>query len=346
MPRLLIGALLVLAGCAASAEPVDDEINAALKGIKAPGVSVIAVKDGKVVLEKGYGLANVEHRVPMTKDSVHEMASVSKQFTAASILLLDQEGKLSVNDKISKYFPKQGPAWDKVTILQLLHHTSGVADYLGPLGDVGKEWTKKEMVDAIGKKPLEFEPDSKWEYSNSGYMLLGLIVEQASGASLGAFLKRRIFDPLKMTQSCLNNTRGIVSNRADGYDLGDKGALVKEEFTSDSLSATGDGEVMSTVGDLWRWTDALHHGRVLDARHYELMTTPSKPSLDNGLGYGCGIGVSGEGKGRVYSHGGGWTGTSTSVSYCPGQNFFYAVLCNMGGAETGAIEKILEKRYN
>lgn len=340
------GLLFLLAAPSAFADPVDDELAAALKTVKAPGVSVMAAKDGKVMLEKGYGLANVEHKVPMTKDSVHELASVSKQFTAVAILLLAQDGKLGVEDKISKYFPGQGDDWDKITVLHLLHHTSGLPDYLEVLADISKDWTAKQMAEAVGNKPLNFEPGSKFEYSNTGYMLLGLIIEKASGKGLGEFVKTRLFEPTKMSKSRLNTMAAVVPGLAYGYDPDDKGGWVRETFTSESLCVTGDGEIMSTVGDLWKWNEALHHGKILDAKHYEIFITPTKVSAQNGSGYACGIIVIERNGVKVFSHSGGWTGTTTTVSYNPTSRLFYAVLCNMGGADPGPVLSVLRKHFD
>lgn len=308
-----------------------------LEKVGAPGVSVFAARGERVIVDEAAGFANLEHRVRMRKESVHELASVSKQFTAAAILLLVQEGKLSLDDPLTKFYPDAHEDWKKITILHLLHHTSGLPDYLTELRFLTREWSNAQMVESIKKKPLEYEPGSKWEYSNSGYMVLGVIIETVSGNTAKEFYSERFWKPLQMNRTFLNDSREIIRDRADGYDMGDEG-LLREDYTSRSLSSRGDGHIMSTTRDLWTWCRALYSNKVLDDKHLKIMLTPSKSSItevgEEKHGYACGLVTTQRADGvTFYSHEGGWAGTSTYMVYNPHNQMFFAALANLSRAD-------------
>ncbi len=342
--RVAAPVLLVAIGALAKAQTLEE----VLAKVKAPGVSVFAAKGDKVIVEEAAGYANLEHKVKMRPDSVHELASVSKQFTAAAILLLAQEGKINLDDPLSKFFSDSHDDWKKVTVLHLLHHTAGLPDYLTELKDLTKEWSNNEMIASIKDKPLEFAPDSRWAYSNSGYMVLGVLVEKISGQSARAFYRERFWEPLGMKRTYLNDSRAIIDDRADGYDQGRFG-LQREEYTSRSLSAAGDGHVMSTTRDLWTWCRALHEGKVLNAEYLKKMLTPAQASLKESdgqkHGYACGLVTTERSDGvTFYSHEGGWAGTATYMVYNPQNQVFFSAMANKSGTDKNPYADYLAKK--
>ncbi|MHB1205357.1 MAG: serine hydrolase domain-containing protein [Rhodospirillaceae bacterium] len=259
---------------------VDAAVGKLMAEGRTAGAEVGVMRDGQLILAKGYGLANIELNVPVKADTVFRVGSITKQFTAAALLLLAEEKKLSVDDKLSKYFP-DFPRGDEVTLRNVLNHTSGIHNYTDPKSgiDQHKDMTTAEMVRNIqGLSPLyDFEPGTKYTYSNSGYFLLGAIVEKMSGQPLGAFMKARLFDKAGMSQTAMDDVQEIVPNRASGYDpvKDSKGQFRNTTYASMTWPA-GAGAVRSTVGDLAKWHFALFNGKVLSAASLKEMTTPGR----------------------------------------------------------------------
>lgn len=287
--RLVLPLLAILAGAAGAETPAGDKglearVDAAVGKPMAEGrtvgTEVGVMRDGKLILAKGYGLANIELGTPVKADTVFRIGSITKQFTAAALLLLAEEKKLSVDDKLSKYFP-DFPRGEEVTLRQVLNHTSGVHSYTDPKAgiDPHKDMATAEMVRNIqGLSPMyDFEPGTKYTYSNSGYFLLGAIVEKMSGQPLGAFLKARLFDKFDMSRTAMDDVREIVPNRASGYDVvkESKGQFLNTTYASMTWPA-GAGAMRSTVGDLAKWHDALFNGKVLSPASFKDMTTPGR----------------------------------------------------------------------
>jgi CubicO group peptidase (beta-lactamase class C family) len=182
----------------ATARNIDHVVNQQMVANTIPGVSLAVLRKGKIVLLKSYGLANVEHRVPVISETVFQSGSIGKQFTAAAVMILVQENKLSLEDKFSKYFPGVPDTWKDITIRQLLTHTSGLGDY-PPEIDLKRDYTEDELISAFKKTPLDFQPGSNWNYSNVGYVMLGILIRKVTGKFYGDFIKERIFQPLQMT---------------------------------------------------------------------------------------------------------------------------------------------------
>src|SRR4026208_2250122 len=177
---------------------VDDLGGHEMSAHQIPGVSLAVLRRGKIILLKSYGLANVEHQVPVKAETIFQSGSMGKQFTAAAVMLLVQENKLSLDDKISKYFPDVPPTWKDITIWNLLTHTSGLGDY-PPEIDLKRDYTEDELFAAFKKAPLDFQPGSSWNYSNIGYATLGILIRKITGKYYGDFIRERIFEPLQMT---------------------------------------------------------------------------------------------------------------------------------------------------
>src|SRR5579875_3425793 len=291
-----------------------------------PGASLLVVEDGKPVIERGYGYANLEQHIKAGPDTDYRLASVTKQFTAASILLLKQDGKLHLDDPVRKWLPELPASDAAITIRHLLTHSSGLIDYedLIPPGTTQQIDDNDVLRLIAAQHRLYFPPGSAHRYSNGGYVLLGLIVQRASGMDLADFMRRRIFEPLDMHHTLLyEHDRGPqVPNRAWGYSLIDgKWTRTDQDVTS---ATRGDGGVYSNVADLARWDAALYSDKLLDADSRKLMFTPKDPADDPDTDYGFGWRISGD----TVWHSGESIGFRNVIIRWPGQHLAVVILSN------------------
>jgi CubicO group peptidase (beta-lactamase class C family) len=288
--------------------------------------SVLVAQDGKVLLDKGYGFANLEWDVPNTPTTKFRLGSITKQFTAASILLLEEQGKIKVEDPVKKYMPDAPAAWDKITIFHVLTHTSGIPSFTSFPDFESREaqaMTPEKLVEWFRDKPLEFEPGTKWNYSNSGYVLLGYLIEKISGQSYSEFVQQNIFTPMGMKDSGHDSNSAIIAHRAAGYTPGKSGA-VNAGFVHMSIPFSA-GALYSTTEDLLRWEQGLFGGKVLTAASLAKMTTPFKQD------YAFGLGVSTQNGHKMIAHDGGIQGFNTALAYYPDDKLVVAVLANVNG---------------
>lgn len=294
-----------------------------------PGAAAIVVKNGQVVLRKGYGMANLELGVPDSPDMVFEIGSVTKQFTAAAILLLAEQGKLRLEDDITKYLPDFPTPGETVTIEHLLTHTSGVPSYTGMpewFARVREDMKLEDLIGLFKGKPLDFKPGEQTRYSNSGYILLGAIVEKASGKSYEQFVEEEIFQKLGMSHSRYGHAEELVPLRAAGYSRDGEGFRPANYLSMTQPYAAG--SLMSTVDDLALWDRALAGETLLKKASIERMFTSAKLTSGRQIRYGYGIGVTElEGK-RVQEHGGGIFGFVCYVMRVPEERLFVAILAN------------------
>jgi len=301
-----------------------------------PGVSVAVVQNGKVVLAKGYGQANVELSVPATADTVYQLASVSKTFTATAVMLLVREGRLALDDKLSTRLSDLPAAWGDVTVRQLLNHTSGIKGYTSVEGFdklSRKDFSQAEILELVAKDPLEFPSGEKWNYSNTGYFLLGMLIETASGKPYGEFMAERIFRPLGMDHTRLNDLRDLIPGRAQGYEWNGQ-HLRNGEYVSPTQPFAA-GALVSTVNDLVKWDAALANHTLLDQATLEEMWTPTK--LEEGeAGYGYGWQTGKTNDHRVIRHGGGIPGFSTELARYVDDGLTVIVLTN---SDSGQAER-------
>lgn len=329
---------------AARADQVDDYVKAQMRERHIPGAAVAVVKDGRLVKAEGYGLANVELNVPATKETVFEIGSISKQITAAAIMLLVEEGKINLDEKISKYLPNTPESWSKVTVRNLLTHTSGIKSYTGLSGfELTKRLKRDEFIKAIGAFPLEFEPGERWIYSNTGYNLLGFIIESVTGASYWDFVGTRIFKPLGMNQTANRDPQFIVPNRADGYEWED-GKLVGRDYDlTDVFSA---GAIVSTVVDLAKWDAALRGETLLKKESKKQIWTQVVFNNGKPYPYGFGWNVTEFRSRKLLSHGGQTAGFAANISRYVDDNLTVIVLTNLGDIGLGgAIARGIAKIY-
>lgn len=341
MFQRIILALLLASSCFAQ-DKISNESVARMEQIVqsyVPGKfmgTVLVAQDGKIVLDKGYGFANLEWDVPNTPTTKFRLGSLTKQFTAASILLLEERGKLKVDDPVKKYMPNAPVAWDKITIFHLLTHTSGIQNFTGfPDYDSTQAipTTPEKLVERFQDKPLEFEPGTKWNYSNSGYVLLGYLLEKISGQSYAEFLQQNIFMPLGMKDSGYDSNSAIIAHRAMGYAQG-KSAPVNAGFVDMSIPFSA-GALYSTTEDLLRWEQGLFGGKVLTAASLTKMTTPFKQD------YAFGLGVSANNGHKMFAHDGGIQGFNTFLGYFPDDKLVVAVLANLNGPFADQIARNL-----
>ena len=294
--------------------------------------SVLVARDGKVILSKGYGSANLEWEVPNSPSAKFRLGSITKQFTAACILLLEERGKLKVEDPVKKYMPDAPAAWDKVTIFHLLTHTSGIPSFTGFPDYHSTEatpTTPEQLVARFRDKPLEFQPGEKWNYSNSGYVLLGYLIEKISQQSYSQFVQENIFNPLGMKDSGYDSNTAVILHRASGYSPGDKG-ISNAGYIDMSIPLSAGG-LYSTTEDLLRWEQGLMGGKLLSAASLQKMTTPFKSD------YAFGLAVHTANGHKVIEHNGGIEGFNTALAYYPEDKLTVVVLANLNG---GAPESI------
>ncbi|MBA3317334.1 MAG: beta-lactamase family protein, partial [Gemmatimonadales bacterium] len=301
-----------------------------------PGLSVAVLRGDSVLLARGYGFANLEHRVPATDSTIYQSGSVGKQFTAAAIVSLAREGKLGLGDPIRKYLPEGPPAWRTVTIRHLLTHTSGIPDYTGDRVDFRRDYTEEQLAKVYARLPLQFAPGATWSYSNTGYALLGFIVRRVTGKFYGDYLRERVFQPLDMRTARVISESDIVPNRAAGYVL-EKGELKNQSWVSPTLNTTADGALYLTVRDMAQWAIGLNHARVPDSVGLAASWTPVRLNDGGAYPYGFGWGVDEQRGHPRIGHGGSWQGFRTSIQRYPEFDLTVIALANLDAALPEAI---------
>jgi len=313
-----------------------------------PGCSIGVIKDGKLVYKRGYGSANLDYNVPLTSESVFYIASTSKQFTAASILLLVRRGTISLDDDIRKYFPELPKYEVPITVNHLVHHTSGVRDYLELMGMAGRKMDEpfgnEEAVELIARqKGLNFKPGEKFSYSNSNYVLMAEIVRRVSGKSLREFAGENIFRPLGMTNTHFNDDRtAVVKNRVVSYAPASAGRY--SQFIK-TIEAMGDGNLLTTVEDLAKWDQNFYDNKVGGEGFSQRMLTRTKLNNGEEIPYAFGLGNEVYKGLKAVAHGGGFMGFRTEMIRFPEQRFTAICLCNVGSANPGALARQIADIY-
>ncbi len=334
---LLALASLALSPPAEPSGPVADEtlakrIDAVMAEIYKPGepgAAIIVRKDGRTVLRKGYGMADLELGVPVEPDMVFRLGSITKQFTSVSTLLLAQEGKLGLQDEITAFLPDYPTQGRRITVEHLLTHTSGIQSYTDmaewlPLWR--KDFPLKELIDLFKDKPMQFEPGESWAYNNSGYILLGAIIEKVSGQSYEAFLEDRIFKPLGLKQTYYDRTERIIPRRVRGYERG-KGGFVNAAYLSMTQPYAA-GSLASTVDDLAAWSDAVFSGKLVRKEWLDKAFTSYRLRNGESSGYGHGWFIGDFAGHRSIEHGGGINGFTSYEMTLPEDRVFVAILTN------------------
>jgi CubicO group peptidase (beta-lactamase class C family) len=318
-------------------DSVEQYIQSEMQRQHIPGLALLVARDGKIVQAQGYGLSNVELQAPVKAETVFQSGSMGKQFTATAVMMLVEDGKIALDDPVSKYFKDAPPSWSEVTIRELLSHTAGFTDYPNNF-DFRRDYTEAQLLKIVEGIPLAFPPGTKWSYSNLGYLTLGVLIHRVTGKFYGDFLQERIFQPLGMSTTRIISEADIVPNRAAGYRLV-KGELKNQEWVSPTLNTTADGALYFSVLDLAKWDAALYTEKLLKQASLDEMWTIAK--LKNGKpnsgDYGFGWEMVTKNGHRVIGHGGAWQGFRTHISRYVDDKLTLVVLTNLDGANPGKI---------
>ena len=346
--RRLLGSGLLFAVAAAAAAATPEQVSRIDRIFReaypqtGPGAAVLVIQDGKPVLRKGYGMAEIELGVPIRPDMVFRVGSVTKQFTAACILKLVEQGRLSLSDDLRKYLPDYPyPAGvRRVTIEQLLTHTSGIKNYTEVPSRYPKQpkedWTLSRLIEAFRNEPFDFEPGTSWHYDNSGYILLGAVLEAVTGKPYAEVVSSWIFEPLGMKDTRYGNDAPIIPRRVSGYQTGPDG-IVNAYYVSMTQPYAAGG-IVSTVDDLAKWQAALDTDKILSAESRRRMWTPVTLPDGTLTRYGFGWGIWSWQGHSVVEHGGRINGFSTANLRLPDDHLYVAVLSNcLGCAEPRAL---------
>lgn len=310
----------------ARGDTVDDYVRQQMTGHRIPGAELLVIRDGKRLKEGSYGYANLELKVPVQPQSLFEIGSLTKQFTAAGILLLKQENKLALDERISEYLQVTPASWAGVTVRHLLTHTSGIKSYTGL---DGFEWrrhlSQKEFIEKIGAYPLEFAPGASWKYCNTGYSLLGYIIENVSGEDYWSFMGKRIFGPLGMNSTTNRWPALVLANRVSGYEQTNHVWINRDPDVTDVFAA---GAIVSTAPDLEQWLDGLDGGKILGEESKKEMWTPTVLTSGKTSDYGFGWFIGTFAGHRNVGHSGATSGFSASIQRFPENHLDVILLTN------------------
>lgn len=327
--------LLHATAALAEAPPLADQIDAALAPLfkaDAPGATVIVTRDGKPVFRKAYGQADIGKKAPMQPDMQLRLGSITKQFTAVAILMLAEQGKLSLQDDITRFLPDYPTKGQRITIEQLLQHKAGIRNYTSMASfwlTMGTDKSVAQMIDVFKDEPLDFTPGERWAYSNSGYFLLGAVIEKVSGQRYADFIAQHIFEPLGMRDTAYEGHERSEKRRITGYREAFFGGYKPDADISMSLPFSA-GALVSTVDDLARWDDAITSGKLLKAESWQQAFTPCTLPKQAPCTYGYGWTVGKLRGHKMISHGGDIPGFNGQAVRLPDDKVFVAVLGNGG----------------
>jgi uncharacterized protein (TIGR03435 family) len=322
---------------------IDRYVAAEMKKNHAPGLAVGVYRRGEILLAKGYGLANVELNVPVTPQTIFQSGSVGKQFVSAVVMMLVEEGKIRLDDSIVQYFPDAPGWWKPILVRNLLSHTSGLAEYETPERGGRKgpfylrlDFTEDELVKKIEALPMEAKPGDMWNYRNTNYVLLGIMIHKITGKHYAEFLQERLFKPWDMTATRLISDADIIPNRAAGYEPNGPRGIRNQDFVSPTFNSTADGTLYFNVLDLAKWDEALYGTSLLKQSSLDRMWTvyPLNDGKPNPANYGFAWRISALNGHRVIEHGGAWQGFTCHIARYPDDALTVVVLTNLAG--TGA----------
>jgi CubicO group peptidase (beta-lactamase class C family) len=340
--------LLLPAHFARGAQP-DDEVARAVRAEMAkqhiPGLALLISRHGVPIRAEGFGFANLELNVPVTPNTIFQSGSIGKQFTATGVMLLLEEGKIALDDPLSKYFADGPSWWSEVTIRELLSHTAGFTDYPKDF-DLRKDYSEEELLKLVEAIPPAYPPGTDWKYSNLGYVTLGILIHKVTGQYFGDFLQESVFKPLGMSTTRIMSEADIIPNRAAGYRL-ENGQIKNQEWVSPSANSTADGSLYFTILDLAKWDAALYTEKALKESSKRQMWTVADLSdgKPNRASYGFGWFVESQKGHRVVEHNGRWQGFSTQISRYLDDGITVAVLTNQGNCDPHLIADEVAAAY-
>ena len=333
---------LGLGAPAIQSQSVDDYLAQEMKALHIPGLALGVYRNGEIVKAQGYGLANVELNVPVKPETIFQSGSVGKQFAATAVMMLVEEGKVGLDDAITKYFPGAPDAWNNIKVRNLLSHTSGLAEYesderTGPSGPfyLRLDFTEDELLKKAEALPFDFQPGEKWSYRNTNYLLLGFLIRKVTGEFYGDYLQERIFKPLGMNATRIISEADIIPNRAAGYQLV-KGELKNQDWVSPTFNSTADGALYFTVLDLAKWDAALYTEKLVKKSSLDQMWTVAKlnDGKPNKSNYGFAWTIDQMNGHRVIEHGGAWQGFTTYIARYVDDKLTVVVLTNLDSAHS------------
>ena len=320
---------------------IDSLATAALRNGPVAALSIAVVKGRDTLVMKGYGLADLENDVPATAETVYRIGSITKQFTSSAVMQLVEQGKVGLDDDITKYFPGYPTHGQRILVRHLLNHTSGIPSYT----DIPKRWGRVATLDLphdsllalVSSDSLMFAPGSAFYYNNTGYYMLGMLIEKVTGQTYADYLAQHLFSPLGMKSTRYCATGPVIKHRAQGYG-NDRGTLVNAQYLSmDNPFAAG--ALCSTVGDMVRWESALFGGKVVGASSLAQMTTPAKLTSNRPMPYGFGLVPDTVAGHHVIGHGGGINGFISHEEYYPDDTLTVVVLANTAPAPSQAVAR-------
>ena len=322
---------------------VDSLVNSELQKQNIPGLSVVIVRDGKIDYVKGYGLANIEHKVTVKPETIFQSGSVGKQFTAFAIMLLVENGKMNLDDRLTKFFPDAPASWDSVTVKNLLTHTAGFGEYTNDF-NYWADYTEDSLYRIFVKKPLTFKPGEKSQYSNMGYATLGLIISKVTGRFYGEFLKQHIFEPLGMSTARIISEADIVPNRAAGYRLVNE-EIKNQEWVSPTINTTADGSLYVSALDMAKWEAGLNAAKLLKKESYDAMWSPVKLNDGSTYPYGFGWRIDTINDKKILEHDGTWQGFESTIMRYPEKKLAVIVFANLLRTNSNKIVTRIMKLY-
>src|SRR5580692_10546675 len=333
---MIIGST-VIAIAADQPDAIDKYVQAEMARQKIPGLALLVSRSGRVVRAHGYGLANVELQVPVKPETIFQSGSMGKQFTATAVMMLVEEGKIGLEDPLTKFFPGAPAAWTQVTIRELLSHSAGFTDYPKNF-DMRKDYTEAQVLKIVEAIPLAYTPGTRWSYSNLGYLTLGIVIHKVTGEFYGDFLQERIFRPLGMNTTRIISEADIVPNRSAGYRLV-KGELKNQEWVSPMVNTTADGALYFSILDLAKWDAALYTEKLLKKTSLTQMWTvaPLRGGQPNSAHYGYGWFIRAQEGHRLIEHDGEWQGFVTQISRYVDDRLTVVVLTNLAEAKPDRI---------
>lgn len=343
---VIISLYVMLQPAFASDEAVNKYLQCEMHRLNIPGLSVAIVENGKIIKAKGYGYSNIEVKSPATAETIYQSGSIGKQFTATLALILDEKGLIKLDDKISRYIKGTPPDWKDITIRHLLTHSSGLTRYQ-PEADLRLDYADDYLIQKLMPYPLDFAPGTAFRYSNTGYQLLGFIMQKATGRPYGILLKDYIFNPLEMnTARIVGDRSNIIPNRAAGYDPVD-GKLKNEDFVSTTFNSTADGSLYLSVLDLAKWDAALYTTKLLTEENKKKLWLPVKLANGTTENYGLGFRIDSINGHPVVEHGGEVSGFTAYISRFLDDGLTVIILTNLSGnAELGSITHHVAGMYN
>jgi len=323
---------------------IDSIVNVEMQRQKIPGVSIAIIKDGRVEYIKGYGFSNLEHEVKTKPETVFQLGSIGKQFAAFAVMLLVEEGKISLEDRLTRFFPDAPASWDSITIRNLLTHTSGLGEYPRDF-NFRADYTEDSLYQIIKTIPLEFKAGEKSRYSNMGYVTLGIIISKASGMFYGDYLQQRVFNPLGMSATRIISEKDIIPNRASGYVLENE-RIKHQRWVSPTINTTADGSIYSTAVDMAKWEAALNAQKLLHPGSYKSMWSPVKLNDGSTYPYGFGWALDSINGKLIIQHGGSWQGFEAFFMRYPEQKFTVMVFANLSWSSPYKIAVGIRQLYH